>query len=80
LAALERTLVTWHPAPSLIRHLDRGDQCAGGDYAALLSWIRVKANMAAVANPYKNARAETFLKTPKLEEVLYPYQIFGVRG
>jgi len=54
---------------SLIHHSDRGVQYACGDYAALLHAHGIQASMSRVANPYDNAKAESFMKTLKQEEV-----------
>jgi len=78
LAALERALVTRHPAPGPVHHSDRGVQYASGDDVARLNGVGVKISMAAVGNPYENAQVESFFKTLKQEEV-YPqqYQTFA---
>jgi putative transposase len=59
-----------HPAPgSLIHHSDRGVQYACGDYARLLADHDIRPSMSRVGNPYDNAKAESFMKTLKQEEV-----------
>src|SRR5262249_19509244 len=58
------------PAPgSLIHHSDRGVQYACGDYTELLERHDIQASMSRVGNPYDNAKAESFIKTLKYEEV-----------
>lgn len=57
------------PAAGLIHHSDRGVQYASGDYLAWLEGIGGRVSMAAVGNPYENAKAESFFKTLKCEEV-----------
>jgi transposase InsO family protein len=54
---------------SLIHHSDRGVQYACGAYAELLAAHDIQASMSRVANPYDNAKAESFMKTLKQEEV-----------
>ena len=54
---------------SLIHHSDRGVQYACGDYAARLQRRQIALSMSRPANPYDNAKAESFMKTLKTEEV-----------
>jgi putative transposase len=68
--ALEMALAARNPArDSLIHHSDRGVQYASNDYVALLSARAIAVSMSRVANPYDNAKAESFMKTLKAEEV-----------
>ena len=70
LAALEMALAARRPAPdSLIHHSDRGVQYACGEYADKLAAHRIQPSMSRVGNPYDNAKAESFMKTLKQEEV-----------
>ncbi len=69
LAALDRAVATRDPAPGLIHHSDRGVQYSSGDYVARLDGIGARISMAATGNPYENAKAESFFKTLKWEEV-----------
>jgi len=70
LAALDMAIAARRPAPgSLIHHSDRGVQYACGDYAARLRTCGIRASMSRVGNPYDNAKAESFMKTLKAEEV-----------
>jgi transposase InsO family protein len=58
------------PSPgSLIHHSDRGVQYACGEYAAMLATHDIQPSMSRVGNPYDNAKAESFMKTLKHEEV-----------
>ena len=57
------------PAAGLIHHSDRGVQYASGEYVARLEQIGARISMAAVANPYEKAKAESFFGTLKMEEV-----------
>ncbi len=53
----------------LIHHSDRGVQYACGDYTRLLAAHGIAISMSRKGNPYDNARAESFMKTLKYEEV-----------
>lgn len=77
LAALEQALATRRPGPGLIHHSDRGVQYASGEYVARLESAEARISMAGVGNPYENAKAESFFRTLKMEEVhLKSYQTF----
>jgi putative transposase len=77
LAALDQALAARQPPPGLIHHSDRGVQYASAAYVARLMEIGARVSMAAVGNPYENAKAESFFKTLKREEVhLNHYQTF----
>jgi len=70
LAALDMALEARKPAPdSLIHHSDRGVQYASDLYVERLESHRVAISMSRPANPYDNAKAESFMKTLKAEEV-----------
>ncbi len=69
LRALRMALESRSPAAGLIHHSDRGVQYASGEYVARLEQIGAKISMAAVGNPYENAKAESFFRTLKMEEV-----------
>ena len=78
LAALDRALAARCPVPGLIHHSDRGVQYASGAYVARLEGVGARMSMAAVGNPYENAKAERFFKTLKSEEVhLQQYETFA---
>jgi putative transposase len=78
LAALDRALALRHPPPGLIHHSDRGVQYASVDYVARLESVGAQISMAARGNPYDNAKAESFFKTLKREEVyLKEYRTFA---
>jgi putative transposase len=69
-AALAMALAARQPLPgSLIHHSDRGVQYACNDYAALLEAHDIQASMSRIGNPYDNAKAESFMKTLKHEQV-----------
>jgi transposase InsO family protein len=70
ITALEAAIALRQPRyGSLIHHSDRGVQYACGDYAALLQKHGIQPSMSRVGNPYDNAKAESFMKTLKHEEV-----------
>jgi transposase InsO family protein len=78
LAALELALSQRQPAPGLIHHSDRGVQYACTAYVARLAAMGARVSMSAVGNPYDNAKAESFFKTLKHEEVaLNDYRTFA---
>ena len=68
--ALGMAITARRPVPgSLIHHSDRGVQYACGAYAAMLETYDIQPSMSRVGNPYDNAKAESFMKTLKHEEV-----------
>ena len=67
--ALRMALLERQPAPGLIHHSDRGIQYACSDYLTLLAEHGVQPSMSRVGNPYDNAKAESFMKTLKQEQV-----------
>jgi len=69
LGALEAALATREIKAGLIHHSDRGVQYASHEYVARLQSIEAHVSMSAVGNPYDNAKAESFFKTLKREEV-----------
>ncbi len=68
LAALERAFAARSPPPGLIHHSDRGVQYACDEYVARLEARGLQLSMSRPANPYDNAKAESFMKTLKAEE------------
>ncbi len=77
LTALNNALAARCPAPGFIHHSDRGVQYASLDYVARLAQIGACPSMSAAGCPYDNAKAESFFKTLKKEEVyLNQYQNF----
>jgi len=69
LSALEMALATRRPSSGLIHHSDRGVQYASSEYVVRLQEAGAQISMAAVGNPYENAKAESFFRTLKMEEV-----------
>jgi transposase InsO family protein len=78
LAALEHALVARQPVAGVIHHSDQGVQYASQSYITRLETAGLQPSMSAVGNPYENARAESFFKTLKREEVYRnDYQSFA---
>ncbi len=69
LRALRMALEQRKPVPGLVHHSDRGVQYASGDYTDLLRAHGIVISMSRKGNPYDNAKAESFMKTLKYEEV-----------
>ena len=70
LAALDMALTSRRPPPSeLVHHSDRGVQYACADYTTRLEAAGVIPSMSRGGCPYDNAKAESFMKTLKTEEV-----------
>jgi len=69
LAALRAAIAARKPPPGCIHHSDRGRQYAAEDYRAELARHGLTGSMGRRANPYDNAKAESFMKTLKVEEV-----------
>jgi transposase InsO family protein len=67
--ALRMALERRQPAEGLVHHSDRGVQYASQDYTDLLKDNGIRISMSRTGNPYDNARAESFMKTLKYEEV-----------
>ncbi len=78
LDALEMALAQRQPAPGLLHHSDPGVQYATLAYVARLEQAGARVSMSAKGNPYDNAKAESFFKTLKREEVyLQEYRTFA---
>lgn len=68
--ALDHALADRKPKPaSLIHHSDRGVQYASTEYRQRLADHDIAVSMSRPGNPYDNAKAESFMKTLKTEEV-----------
>jgi putative transposase len=77
LAALEAALAGRQPPPGCVHHSDRGSQYASGPYRRKLREHGLAGSMGRRGNPYDNAKAESFMKTLKHEEVhLNGYETF----
>ena len=60
-----------------MHHSDRGSQYASEDYRAVLQKHGLTGSMGRRGNPYDNAKAESFMKTLKVEAVyLMAYETF----
>lgn len=71
LAALRAAVASRQPPRGCIHHSDRGSQYAAEDYRAELEQLGIRGSMGRRGNPYDNAKAESFMKTLKVEAV-YP--------
>jgi putative transposase len=69
LDALERALNSRQVRAGLIHHSDRGVQYASSAYVERLLSVGAQISMSGKGNPYDNAKAESFFKTLKYEEV-----------
>jgi len=68
-AALRMALSKREVPQGLIHHSDRGVQYACADYTKILQDREIRISMSRKGNPYDNARAESFMKTLKHEQV-----------
>ena len=69
-AALRQALASRRVTSALVHHSDRGVQYASAAYIGLLDAHEITVSMSRKGNPYDNAKAESFMKTLKYEEVL----------
>lgn len=69
LAALRMALGERRPPRGFIHHSDRGVQYASGEQIGALDSAGARISMSGNGNPYDNAKAESFFKTQKREEV-----------
>lgn len=75
LGALNRALADRHIAPGILHHSDRGVQYCSQAYVEKLQAHHFIISMSRTGNPYDNAKAESFMKTLKSEEVyLHQYR------
>ncbi len=70
-AALLAAIENRSPPPGCVHHSDRGSQYAAKMYRTLLADHGIIGSMGRRGNPYDNAKAESFMKTLKVEAV-YP--------
>src|SRR5208283_1637615 len=76
-AALKAAIRGREPAKGCIHHSDRGSQYASESYRTLLTAHGLVGSMSRRGNPYDNAKAESFMKTLKVEAVyLAAYETF----
>jgi putative transposase len=77
LAALKAAIRARQPPRGCVHHCDRGSQYAAEAYRKLLAEHGLVGSMGRRANPYDNAKAESFMKTLKVEAVyLMAYETF----
>jgi putative transposase len=75
LGALNRALADRAIEPGLVHHSDRGVQYCSQIYVEKLQAHGFAVSMSRAGNPYDNAKAESFMKTLKSEEVyLHQYR------
>jgi len=76
-AALTAAIHARRPPMGCVHHSDRGSQYASEPYRRLLAEHALVGSMGRRANPYDNAKAESFMKTLKVEAVyLMAYDTF----
>jgi putative transposase len=77
-AALNAAIRIRSPAKGCVHHSDRGSPYASAAYRKVLADNQLEGSMSRRANPYDNAKAESFMKTLKVEAV-YPmaYETFA---
>jgi putative transposase len=77
LAVLKSALRTRKPSPGCVHHSDRGSPYASEVYRKLLADHGLVGSMGRRGNPYDNPKAESFMKTLKVEAVyLMAYETF----
>jgi putative transposase len=77
IAALKAAIRNRIPSKGCIHHSDRGSQYASEVYRGLLATHGLTGSMGRRGNPYDNAKAESFMKTLKVEAVyLAAYETF----
>ena len=69
LRALEKAVAERQPPAGVVHHSHRGVQYASAIYTPLLDKHGLVPSMSRPANPYDNARCESFIKTLKREEI-----------
>lgn len=75
LGALKKALSIRSIEPGIIHHSDQGIQYGAREYTDLLTEHGIHISMSRKGNPYDNAKAESFMKTLKQEEVyLFEYR------
>ena len=76
-AALKAGINARNPARGCVHHSDRGSQYASEPYRTVLRDHGLVGSMGRRGNPYDNAKAESFMKTLKVEAVyLMAYETF----
>ena len=67
--ALKAAINARNPARGCVHHSDRGSQYASEPYRTVLREHGLVGSMGRRGNPYENAKAESFMKTLKVEAV-----------
>ena len=67
--ALQQAIRQRQPQPGLVHHSDQGFQYRVKPYIELLQKHKIISSMSRPANPFDNARCESFIKTLKQEEI-----------
>jgi transposase InsO family protein len=77
IAALKSAIRERNPPKGCIHHSDRGSQYASADYRQLLTTHGLVGSLSHRGNPYDNVKAESFMKTLRVEAVyLTDYETF----
>jgi putative transposase len=77
MAALNAAISARRPLPGCVFHSDRGCQYAASRHRAVLKKHGFTGSMSRKGNPYDNAKAESFMKTLKIEAVyVVEYETF----
>ena len=77
IAAHKAAIRARNPPKGCVHHSDRGSQYASEDYRTVLREYGLTGSMGRRGNPYDNAKAESFMKTLKVEAVyLMAYETF----
>ena len=71
-AALKAAIRNRAPPRGCLHHSDRGSQYASEAYRTLLAAHGLTGSMSRRGNPYDNAKAESFMKTLKVEPSTWP--------
>jgi len=79
LVALKAAIASRQPPPGCVHHSDRGSQYAAQAYRELLAAHGLLGSMGRRGNPYDNAKAESFMKTLKVEAA-YPMAFESFEG
>jgi putative transposase len=69
IAALRVAIAKRNTSGGLIHHSDQGFQYCSGQYVKILKDNGIEISMSERANPYDNAKMESFFRTLKVEEV-----------
>ena len=77
-AAALNDAISKRDTDNLIHHSDRGIQYCSYDYVKILKDHGISISMSAKANPYDNAKIESFFRTLKVEEVyMFEYETYS---